>query len=681
MTSLNALFNPQNVAIIGATANPGKPGHTLMQNIIGYGFQGEVYPVNPGGGEILGKKAFRSLADVEKQVDLALIIVPAPAVAGVVRECARAGVKTAVILSSGFGEAGASGLQYQADAIAAARLGGVRLVGPNCLGIFNLTDNFNGTIFGKLPHTKGNISFISQSGAMGGLFFNEASCRHFGLAKFISLGNMADIDYVDLLEYLAEDEATEVITLFLEGLRDGRRFLKTAAAITPHKPIIVLKAGRTDAGRRAVGSHTGSLAGETEIYRTAFKQAGIIWASGTEDLFDKAMSLAMSKKFLPTGSNMAVVTISGGPSVLASDLCEEQGLQVRELNSSTQKRVRQLIPEFAAAANPVDMTPQCAPENYEACLEAIAGDSEVDGLIAINVGLDNPEFARAFIKIRELYQKPVVAFVALTPKISKIFKNHFIPEFPSVERAINGLMGLISYREVLKHGFNEFADSGVASAFLSQRNSSECVLNEFESKNLFQEYGITCTREKTVMNLEEAKAAAEEIGYPVAIKVCQSDIVHKTDVGGVELKLKNCHQLTEALERLNSRGLKPPYLVQEMVFGQAEIFIGGKNDPVFGPVLVFGVGGIMAELIHKVTLCMVPINRTRALQMVVESPVYPFLSGFRNRPVGNLSKIVDLLCQVSNLLTGNPQIQELDINPLVLAGDQIIALDGLVVLK
>jgi len=683
VASLKALFDPQNVAIIGASANPGKLGHTLMKNILEYGFRGEVYPVNPSGGEILGKTVINSLADAGNLVDLALIIVPAPAVPRAVEECAKVGVKTVVILSSGFGEAGENGLQLQAAAVATARKAGMVLVGPNCMGIYNLTDNFNGTFFWELPHIKGNISFISQSGAMGGLFFNEAHQRNFGLAKFISLGNMADIDYVDLLEYLAEDEATRMIALYIEGLRDGRRFAQAAAAITPYKPIIALKAGRTKAGQRAAESHTGSLACETEIYRAAFKQAGIIWASGTEDFFDKAMALSMANKLLPAGRNVAVVTISGGPSVLAGDTCEEEGLQVRELQASTQQLIRQLIPEFGATANPVDMTPQCAPENYEACVKAIASDPEVDGLIAINIGLDNPEFARAFIKARELYQKPVVAFVAATPQIAGIFNSYQVPVFPSVERAVNGLNCLVTYREVLERGRASLAISKGAdgSTYLKERKLHDWALNEFEAKQLFQEYGIPCTKELMVMTLEETLIAAEEIRYPVVLKVCQNAIAHKSEIGGVELNLGNSQQLINAWERLSLKELRPPYLVQEMVRGEAEIIIGGKNDPVFGPVLLFGVGGVMAELIHKTSLSLVPFDRTWALQMVLESSAYSLLSGFRNRPAFNLSKVVDLLCQVSNLLTDNPQIQELDINPLVIASERIIAVDGFVVLK
>lgn len=683
---LETLFNPRSVAVFGASPKPGKLGNVLVNNILTYGFRGKVYPLNPTGGEVGGLPIFPSLKQVREQVDLAVISIPSHQVPGAVRECVEHGVKAAVILSSGFGEAGGKGRELQEEIRRTAFQEGLRLVGPNCMGVYNLSEAFNATYFWELPRTVGNISFISQSGAFGGLFFQQVRQRKFGLAKFISIGNMVDVDYVDLLDYLAGDPKTGVIALFIEGLRDGKKFVEKAAEVTRHKPVVVLKGGRTEAGAKAAVSHTGSMAGTAALYETSFRQAGIIWASSSEEFFDQTIALSSYNEALPQSRKLAIVTISGGPSVVASDTCEEQGLQLTPLSDSTRERVQELIPDFGASGNPVDMTPQCDPEQYGNVVATVLGDDNVDGIIAINVGLDRPQFARAFVDGVRRTGKPVVAFTSDTPQISEIFLTYNVPHFLSVEGAVRGYHSLVKYRELKERPSSQAQTlpAGLSASRILAQAGGKGALDEYTSKLLLQEYGIPSCREAKVTKLLEAQRAAGEIGYPVALKVCGSQYTHKSQLGGVVLNIADGESLADHWHSLAGKfGEGTEFLVQEMVKsvnGTHELIIGAKNDPTFGPFLIFGLGGIMVELMKEFAIKLLPVDRPAAFRFLMESKACQLLSGYRGSEPVDLSALADILVRVSDLMLANPGIRELDINPLLALPGRLVAVDGLVVL-
>jgi acyl-CoA synthetase (NDP forming) len=434
---IDALFAPASVAVYGASRQEGKLGHTLLRNTVSKGFTGTVVPVNPAGGEILGRPAVTSLA---APVDLALISVPARRAPDAVADAARAGCRVAIVLSSGFGEAGGDGRALQDELLRIARDAGMRLIGPNCMGVLaHLCDGawLDGTYFWAVPTQPGPVTFMSQSGAFGGMFFSEARKRGLGLARFVSLGNAADVTGTDVLAELADDEATGVVAMFVEGIADGRRFVEVARRVAARKPVVVLKGGKGQAGARAAASHTGSLAGRHAATQAAFARAGVIEARDSDAFFD-AVTAAASDLPASRGPRIAVLTISGGPSVLAADAAERTGLALPAPREATLARLRPLVPDFAALGNPVDLTPQCPPDAYEPAMRAVYDDPGYDGVVAINCGLDVAEFGAGVTAARAATGKPTVAYLLDVPTVEETVRRAGIPVFTSPERAVQG---------------------------------------------------------------------------------------------------------------------------------------------------------------------------------------------------------------------------------------------------
>lgn len=432
MGSLQPLLRPSSVAVLGASRNPEKLGHRLLKNVLERGFAGRVVPVNPSGEPILGLPSARELREA---VDLALISVPDPQVLGAVKAAVAARVKAAVILSSGFGETGEAGRQTEAAIRQIARAAGMRILGPNCMGVYNGHANLNATYFWELPKRLGPVSFASQSGAYGGMFFREVGRRELGVSQFVSLGNQLDIGHADVLAAFAEDPETQAIALFVEEVADGPAFLAAGADAARRKPVIAFKAGRTSAGARAARSHTGSLAGDPRVFEAACRRAGILVARETEEFFDGIEVLARLGGRLPADDRVAILTISGGPSVIASDACEEVGLKVPPLSESVQAALRARLPAFAATGNPVDMTPQAPPAEYAAAFRIVLGSGQVSGGLVINIGLDVPEFAEAAVAAAAAFDAPLVACTADTPQVDRILSHAGIPILPTPERA------------------------------------------------------------------------------------------------------------------------------------------------------------------------------------------------------------------------------------------------------
>ncbi|HVA24626.1 MAG TPA: CoA-binding protein, partial [Chloroflexota bacterium] len=444
LSGLEALLRPKSVAVVGASADPGKLGFTLVRNLLDYGFAGAVYPINPTARDILGQRVHATVLDTPEPPDLVLVAVPNHAVVGVVEQAAEKGAQALVVLSSGFGEAGEEGRQAEERIRGIHERSGMRILGPNCMGVYNIDAQLNGACFRQIPRVKGRISFVSQSGAYGGIFFEEIKQRGIGVSKFVSIGNQLDVSHADMIAWLASDPETAVIALFIEAVKDGDAFMKATRGAG--KPVVVLKAGRTHAGSRAAASHTGSLAGEQEVYEAAFKQSGALLTRNTGEFFDAAIALAAYEgRPLPASNRLGIMTISGGPCVIASDTCEEVGLDVPVLAPETQGRIRQLIPAFGAAGNPVDLTPQVNPASIAACVKAVVADPSVDGLIFLNVGLDFPEFGTAFAHAAE--KVPVTAFAISAPSVLQGLQGK-VPTLPTPERAVQAYRALVAYAAV-----------------------------------------------------------------------------------------------------------------------------------------------------------------------------------------------------------------------------------------
>jgi len=682
--NLDALFNPGSIAVVGASQDPDKLGYILLKNVIDYKFQGKLYPVNPKAGEILGHQAYSKISSIPEKVDLALLSIPSHLVLAVAEECSECGVKSIVILSSGFREAGAEGEKIQDRIRKICRSTGMRALGPNCMGIYNLSANLNGTYFWELPRIQGNISFISQSGAYGGILFNEIRQRHLGISKFISIGNMVDINQADILRYLSTDEDTHTIALFIEDIRDGQEFMEVASEVSRLKPIVAFKAGRSEAGTRAAKSHTGAMAGSYEVYEAAFKQSGVISALNTEEFFDVTMALSSWYGCLPKNNKLAILTISGGPSVTASDTCEEMGLGVPEFSEKIREQIKKYIPFFGADSNPVDMTPQMNPNNYDACVDTAFSLKEIGGAIAINVGLDRTEFASAFVKASKKHAKPVVSFTIDTPELSKIFDQNKIPIYSTPERSVNAYKGLVKYRtyserKKLKDQEQETLKLSILLEQLSQEGKK--TLTEHECAKVLQEYGIPVCRGSVMKNMEEALEWAKGIGYPVVLKIHSQDILHKSETGGVFVDLKNEHELREAWQKIvKNFGQPSEILVQEYVPPGVELIIGGKRDPTFGPTVLLGMGGVFTEVLKDISLRICPLDKKEALEMIQELKGYPVLKGYRGKAGCDIEIIGNVLLNVSHLLLSNSSLEELDINPLIVHEKRAVAVDALMVL-
>ncbi len=681
---LDALFRPSSLAVVGVSHSPGKLGYVLLKNVVEYQFPGRIYPVNPAGGELFGLKVYRRVSELPEAVDLVLISVPAPAVLEVVEEAAGLGARAGVILSSGFGETGPEGKALEDRIRQVARAAGMRLVGPNCMGIYNLSDNLNGTYFWELPKIGGNISFISQSGAFGGLFFHEVRGRQLGVSKFVSIGNMIDVDYADLLDYLAEDPDTGVIAMFVEGVGDGRRFLAAAERASRRKAVVALKAGRTRFGTRAASSHTGSMAGEAAAYEAAFRRAGVIWARSSAELFDITVALSAWGERLPRSNRVAILTISGGPSVVASDACEEAGLELPTLSPETVAEIKGLMPPFAASGNPVDMTPQMAPENYGACIYAVMADPRVDGAVAINVGLDVSAFAHGIVAAVKAHGKPVVAFTVDNPTVTGLLRQAGIPNFPGPERAVLAYRGLVARAELgTAKGASVISEVPPASGRLAELAArGVTAVNEHDAKLILAEYGLRPPAEARVRSLEEALSAAQQVGYPVALKLCEDGVAHKTELGAVELGIRDQDSLATAWAKLEERlGPGRMYLVQRMADPGLELIVGARRDPTFGPLVVLGLGGVWTELLQDVALELCPVDEDLALQMMDRLRGRALLNGYRGSPAVDRRAVAAIVAAVSRTMMANPQISELDLNPVIASADGAVVVDALLVIS
>jgi acetate---CoA ligase (ADP-forming) len=673
---LARLFAPRSIAVLGVSRNPAKLGFRLLQNVVEGGYEGRVYPVNPSGEPILGCPTVRAPAAVPEGVDLALVSLPAPAVPEAIRALAARRVGAAVVLSSGFGEVDDEGRRSQAALLDAARAAGLRLVGPNCMGVYSAPARLNGTYFWDLPRLAGGIGVVSQSGAYGGLIFRHLGTRGLGVGRFLSIGNQVDVDIAEVIAWLADDPATTLIACFVEALRDGRRFVEVARAATARKPVVVLKGGRSEAGRRAAGSHTGSLAGAYDVYRAACAHAGVVLAEETEEFLDAVEALAVAGARRPSAPRVAVITVSGGPSVIAADTAERAGLAVPPLDPPTAGKLRALLPPFAAVGNPVDLTPQVEPGRIAAAVRLVLDEPAVAGAIAVNVGLDVLEFGAAIVEAAEATGKPAVAFAADAPGIVARFRAGGVPVLPSPERAVRAWRALWAARPPAARVLR--AARALPPAIAALLDGAEGPLPYAPARRLLEAAGIRFCREAQVETTEAAVAAAEALGYPVVVKADAPELAHKTEVGGVRVGVRDAEALREACADLAARTGARRFVVQEQVRG-VELLLGAHRDPVFGPVVAVGLGGILAEVVRDVGVALAPVDPGDAKALLRAGARGRLLAGPRGLPPCDDAPLVEAIVALGELMLAEPRVAEVDLNPVIAAGATAVAVDALVI--
>jgi acetyltransferase len=681
---LAPLFTPRRVAVLGASRDPGKLGHRVVRNLLEAGFPGDVIPVNPSGAAILGRASAARVEDLPEGLDLALVSLPAGAVLPAVRALAGRRCRFCVVLASGFGETGGAGRAVEAELAALARRTGMRIVGPNCMGVVDVPGGVNASYFWEVPRRPGGITFVSQSGAYGGLFFREARERGLGVAKFLSIGNQADLGFTDCLLWLAGDAETRVVGLFVEAIRDGRAFVAAARRLARRKPVVALKGGRAAAGRRAAGSHTGSLAGGWATYRAAFAAAGVVAVDETEELFDALETLDAHAGRPPRDDAIAILTISGGPSVVAADAAEAAGLRVPALPEPRRAALRAHLPGFAADGNPVDMTPQIEPGAFGPSVRLVLDAPEVAGAVAIDIGLDRPEYAAALAAAQAGSGKPVVACTLDTPEMDRALRAAGIPILPAPERAVRAYHALVRHA-ALRRRVAAAPDGAPAAAPAGPARDAGAgrgvPLPHAAARALLAGCGVPFAREALAGSLDEALSAAGQIGYPLVVKTARADVLHRTEVGGVLPGIGDPAALRRAVETLGARLGPGPLLVQEQVPPGLEVLLGGRRDASFGPLVAVGPGGVLAELLGEVALELAPVAPDAARAMLSGGRLGALLRGVRGAPPVDVAALAGILVALGELLAARSEIVELDVNPLIASGDRLVAVDALVLVS
>lgn len=695
---LDNFFQPDSVAVIGASRDPEKLGFAVLNNLKEGGYEGRLYPINPKAEEILGLKAYESVLDISDPVGLAIIVVPSKIVPHVLRECGEKGISSVVIITAGFREAGREGLERERELLDIAKEYELRLIGPNCLGVIDTDTPMNATFAAGMPPT-GPIAFMSQSGALGTAVLDLAMAGRIGFSKFVSLGNKADVSETDLLKAWGDDPNSRVILIYVEGLPDGQEFMRVAREVTRNKPVVAIKSGVTKSGSRAVSSHTGSLAGSEEAYKAAFKQAGVTRAASMEQVFDYALGFAYQPPL--EGNRIGIVTNAGGPGILATDAVERAGLEIPRLNGETVQGLRDYLPGAASAANPVDVLGDALADRYERAIDLVLGDSNVDGLIVIVTPQAMTEIEKTAHAVGQLSQqvdKPLLGCFMGESRIDagvRILREYGVPNYPFPERGAAALAAMDSYRrEKDRPTFEpetcEVCQPPVRELFDRVREEGRVSIGDAEAREVLEAYGFSVPESRLAETPDEAVEIAEEIGYPVVLKVASPDILHKTDVGGVRLNLNSPGDVRDMFDLIVYRaGRYVPdarvwgCLVQEMVKGGREILVGMNRDPQFGPLVAFGLGGIYVEALQDVAFRIAPFSAEEAREMIREIRSYPLLAGVRGEAPADHEAMVDALMRVSQLVTEFPEIVELDINPLTVfdEGQGAVAIDMRLVLE
>jgi len=676
---LESLLSPQTIAVLGASRTPGKVGHEVIANLINGGYQGTIVPVNPKADQVLGRKCYHDLKDFPGRVDLGIVVVPLEAVKGAIQSAIDAKAKAVVIITAGFKEVGPEGAALEREIAELCRANSVRLMGPNCIGIINTSHKMNATFAPMMPPS-GRISVISQSGALCVAILDLAMNLKMGLGKVISFGNKADLNEVDFLQVLAEDDDTRVIVGYLENITEGNKFLQVAEQAASRKPVVVLKVGVTQAGAKAASSHTGSLAGADMAYGAAFKRSGVIRAENFEALFDYAIALAMQP--LPRGNRVAVITNAGGPGIMAADAAETAGLKMVTPAEPTRKKLREFLPAAAAVGNPIDVIGDADPDRYVKAFEIVQEDDTIDSIIVVVTpqNMTRPlELAEKLSKAHRGQKPLLAAFLGgseVIPARERLMALN-IPSYPSAERAVGALQAMDDYSAWRRR------PPRVVTRFPVNRHRVDRVINwhvkmgirqvsEVEAKEILRAYDFNVLPGHLARNAKEAVDAADRIGYPVVMKIVSPDVVHKSDVGGVRISLADADQVRDAFDLMMLRihrlvpdaHIRGAY-VEKMGPPGREVILGMTRDLQFGPMLMFGLGGIFVEVMKDVTFYLAPITAEEAMQMLKGTRSYVLLKGARGQAAVDLEAVASGLQRISQLATDYPQITELDINPFI----------------
>jgi acetyl coenzyme A synthetase (ADP forming)-like protein len=662
-------FNPRGVAVVGASRDPHKLGYGVVRNLVEYRYQGGIYPVNPVAGEILGRTCYPSVAEVPDPVDLAVLVVPAPTVIDMLDQCGNRGIKHVIIVSGGFAETGPEGQAREVLLAQVAKRHGIRIMGPNCIGAIDIHNSVNTTFVVGMPQA-GEIGFVSQSGAMCVSVIDWARGAGVGFSRIVSLGNQVDVNETEMLVAIADDPQTRVITAYIEGVADGRAFMQAAEEAARRKPVVVLKAGQGANAAKAVASHTGALAGSAEAYDAAFRHSGVLRASSTEELFDWARALAWQP--LPKGDRVAILSNAGGPAILAVDVLEAAGLQLAPLTDETRDFLRPRLPAAASVANPVDVLAGSGPGTYAVALDALLSDPTVDAVMVIAVPNDwflPASLAEVIAEAAAVHHKPVLASImglASVDQALTILHQRRVPNFAFPERAASTLAAMLARQRWLDTPPESPVDLTDV-----DRGTARVALDGGDFAGLVAAYGMALPPTQVAASSEEAARQAQNIGYPVVLKLVSPDISHKSDVGGVVLNLISGDAVRAAYDRIvaSARAAHPDaaiegVLVQKMVTGGQELIVGVRRDPQFGPLALVGQGGIDVELLRDVAMGVAPLTRSQAERMLDSTRVGVRLKGWRGSPSADRAAVLDAMLRLSQAACDFPEIAELEINPL-----------------
>ncbi len=657
------IFKPETVALVGATPKEGKVGNTLLRNLMASS-ELRVYAVNPKYDSILGLKCYPSLTSIKDRIDLAVIAVPAVNVPDVLVQCGEKGITNVVVISAGFKEAGREGAVLESELTRISKEYNLQLVGPNCLGVIDTYTNLNAT-FGRTMPDKGGIAFLSQSGAFALAVIDWSKAAGVGFSKVVSLGNKAVLNECHFLEYLGSDRNTKVIAMYLEDVSEGRRFMRVAREISKTKPVVVMKSGKTEAGSKAASSHTGSIAGSVEAFKAAFEQSGVVEAESIEDLFDFALTLSRIRS-IKTGGGIAIVTNSGGPGVMAADAVEEYDLKLASFGRNTTDKLLSL--QLANSYNPVDVRGDATSDLFGTALGIVARDEQVSAIIAILSPTAPIDFDKASSYVLEAEAlKPVIPVFMGGESVSKaveVLKQHGITNYFDPVRAVKTLKAVSDYEEMQTRVYEPPPHFDVDTDHIRER------LQQGLGYELLTAYGIPVPAYGKAVSADEALEIADRIGYPVAMKILSPDIVHKTDVGCVKLNVyraavkESFFEIMRRGEKYTSAGRIDGVLVQQMIEGGREVIIGMKRDRHFGPLVMFGLGGIYVEVFRDVSFRIAPFGKRDAEEMIRKVRAYRILRGVRGEPMSDINSLVDILLRFSQLCVEFPEILEADLNPI-----------------
>ena len=688
---LSCLFAPQSVAVIGASATAGKVGHTVVKNMVEAGFAGGLYPVNPKGGEIMGKSVTTSIADLPPGLDMAVVCLPRGMVVEAARELAGRRCGAVVVITAGFKEVGGEGYHAEKELAEVCDAAGMHLLGPNCLGMINGRAGVNASFAAGRP-ADGSIAFFSQSGALCTAILDWALGQDIGFSKFVSLGNKARIDEATMLDYLADDPDTKVILGYIENVESGERFLRAARRVTARKPVIIIKSGTTAAGARAASSHTGAIAGADQAYEAAFKQTGVIRARDVQTLFNLAE--AFSTQPLPTGPNLTIVTNAGGPGIIATDAAARSSLRITRASAETIEKLQSFLPSYAALFNPIDILGDAAPERFRRAVSAALDERATNAVLVVlakTTSTDVEGSARAVIEAARRSDKPVYCCFMGKKHVApgrRLLQEAGIPCYEFPEPAVAAIEAM--YRQFMRRGRPEPVYPDIKGnrivperIIAEARGRGETEIVEFQAQDILRAYGLPTPQTRLARSSFEAVAAAEEIGYPVVLKIASPQISHKSDVGGVAVNVADMEQVKQAFWDLTSRAqrLRPEAyiagcLVQQMApRGSKEVIIGFKRDPQFGPLVMFGLGGIYVEVLKDIAFRLAPLSTDDAFAILREIKSYLLLKGVLGEAPADFPALQDILLRMSRFALDFPEVAEAEFNPVLVGPDGALVAD------